>query len=355
MKLFQILASLSLLGLAAHAQPAEAPEPDWTAINLAVTDQHVLPGYQFFASSAAMLAESARGLCLKPDAASLANTQLSFHQAMDAWEEIQHIQFGPVTYFNWNFRLQYWPDEKGTGARQLDDMIAIQDTSSLETETFARQSVGVQGFPALERLLFEDNSVQLLQQDAYRCQVLSTIAANINDIAAGISMRWQDEFRATIATADERGFFESAQDATVEFYKALAESVRKYQQQKVEAVLGESLAAARIRKAESWRSARSLRNLKLNVSALESLFSTSVPALSTALLPEDVVKTQTAFTQLNTDLLSLPDDMESMLQSESAYQQLKAVDAGLDNLFETLETALKNTDLYLGFNSLDGD
>lgn len=356
MKAILALATLSLLGFAVHAQPVAAPaEPDWTAINLAVTDQHVLPGYQLFASSAAVLAESAQGLCLQSDAASLANTQQSFHLAMDAWEGIQHIQFGPVTYFNWNFRLQYWPDEKGTGARQLDDMIATQDGSSLETETFSRQSVGVQGFPALERLLFEDNSVQLLQQDAYRCQVLYTIAANIKDIAAGISMRWQDEFRAIIATADERGFFESAQDATVEFYKALAESVRKYQQQKVEAVMGESLATARVRKAESWRSARSLRNLKLNVSALENLFNAGVPALSTALLPDDVVKTQAAFSKLNSALMPLPDDMEPMLQGESAYLQLKAVDAGLDNLFETLETALKNTDLYLGFNSLDGD
>ena len=57
--------------------------------------------------------------------------------------------------------------------------------------------------------------------------------------------------------ADERGFFESAEDATIDFLKAQIEPVRRIQQQKVEEVIGDSAARARIRRAESWRSNRS--------------------------------------------------------------------------------------------------
>jgi predicted lipoprotein len=47
--------------------------------------------------------------------------------------------------------------------------------------------------------------------------------------------------------------------------------------------------------------------------------------------------------------------MTALLQTEAGYTQLVSVRDQMNALFELLEASLKNTDLYLGFNSLDGD
>lgn len=352
---------LLITGLASvplAAQDAGQPSDDFNAVNLAVTDHQVIPAYAVFDSAASVLAEAAARFCQAPDAGTLADFQAGYHASLDAWESVQHIQFGPITYFNWNYRVHYWPDEKGTGARQLDTLIAGQDPAVLAPESFARESVGVQGFPALERLLFEDDSLAALQSDPFRCQVAQAIARNIDEIATGVHTRWVDEFRATIASADDRGFFESSEDATIDFLKAQVETVRRIQQQKLEEVIGETASEARVRRAESSRSARSLRNLRLNVQALEALFNgneNQEVALSTVLYPEDMAAINARFAELDDTFNGLPDAFDTALAEEGGHARLLAVAAGLDALFEAFEASLKNTDLYLGFNSLDGD
>jgi len=350
------LIAAALLTLAAPAlQAQDVASPDWSSINLAVTDQHAVPGYTRLAETAATLVPAAASLCAAPAADTLTALQDSYHLALDAWQGVAHLQFGPVTYFNWNYRLQFWPDDNGTGARQLDALLAAQDLTQLQAAAFERQSVGVQGFPALERLLFEDDALAQVQAQPYRCQLVEAIAANLATIAEGIAQRWSGDFRATIASPEQSGQFENAQDATVDFYKALVESVRRYQQQKLEPVLGESLQQARERRAESWRSQRSLRNLKLDVAALHHLFTAGTPALYSALHADDVVAVEAAFASLQQMLAPLPDDFLPLLADETGYAQLTALVTGLDTLYEALEASLKRTDLYLGFNSLDGD
>jgi predicted lipoprotein len=348
-KLFALLTS-TLFPVLAIAQST-----DWNSVNLAVTDTHVLPGYARFAESSAALVPAAAALCSNPGPDSLAGMQSAFNASMDAWQGVQHIQFGPITYFNWNFRLQFWPDDKGTGARQLSEMLAARDASQLDPENFARQSVGVQGYPALERLIFDENSLQELQDNPFQCQLVQAIAANLSEIATGVEARWREEFRTTIANADERDFFESAEDATISYLKALVENVRRVQQQKLESVLGEDRPGSRVRRAESWRSDRSVRNLKLNAAAFHEIFSVPDPGLAAVFVPEDVPVMEAAFAQLETDLAVLPDSMNEALQSDAGFEGLMAVRNDLDALFEALEASLKNTDLYLGFNSLDGD
>jgi hypothetical protein len=334
---------------------AAQPNTDWTPLNLAMTDTHVIPGYAAFAEAAAALHAEADDFCARVDAATLAALRTRFHAAMDAWQAVQHLQFGPITYFNWNYRIQYWPDDGGTASRQLAALIAGQDPAVLDLEAFARQSIGVQGFQALEIQLFDADSLAALQTDPYRCAVVRAITANLDDIAGGVAQRWTEEFRTTVANADERGFFESAEDATIDYLKALVESVRRLQQQKLQAVLGDTPAAARERRAESWRSARSLRNLKINLQSLEHLFTGSEPALHTVLHAEDVVPIAEAFAKVQAPLAAQPDSLAAALATEGGHAALLRIAAELDALFEAMEAALKNTDLYLGFNSLDGD
>jgi len=164
-----------------------------------------------------------------------------------------------------------------------------------------------------------------------------------------------DEFRNTVATADDGDFLESSEEATPDYLKAVIESIRCVQQQKLESVLGSDLASDRACRAEAWRSDRSTQALQINVQALYSLFAGGEPALKTVLLEEDIPAIDAAFERAIAAANAVPASMNEALASTEGYAAVKAARDSLDALYETIEAALKRTDLYLGFNSLDGD
>ena len=357
-KIIQIVLSTLFVQALGIANASAQANEDWVAINLAVTDQHIIPAYGELAHSAGRLSEVSASFCSDVNIDSLDELKQVYHSAMDAWQAIQHVQFGPITYFNWNYRLQYWPDEKGSSGRQLSSLIASKDQGIVDSNTFARQSVGVQGLPALERLLFDEDSLSMLQNDSYRCQLVQVIAKNIHEIAVGVHQRWSGDFREALGLESDSSAYESAEDATIDFMKALVETLPKITQQKIMDVQGESFERARLKKAESWRSERSLKNLKINLISLSQMLGNSSEhdlSLGSALLPDDVAEIKVAFSELVSSVQSLPDSMAVVLADKNQYQQLQALQVQLANLDELLEDALKNTDLYLGFNSLDGD
>lgn len=346
---------LSLL-VALTATPLLAQSKQWNDINLALTDQVVLPAYERFAQATAPLVTDSVALCAGPSAEKLVKLQGDFHNAMDAWQSVQHIQFGPITYFNWNYRVQFWPDDKGAGNRQLDVLLASGNSAALEPTAFAQQSVGVQGFQALERLLFDKDSLAELQKAPFRCQLVQAISRNLGEISSNVSKRWKEEFRSTIANADKGGSqFENAEDATLDYLKAVVENVRKIAKDKLHEVTGDTQSAAKERKAESWRADRSVRNIRQNVTALAALFGQSKPALSSVFVTADIAPITQAFAKVQTSMAKVPDSMTAALKTPEGYAALKQLHDDLGALYEKLEAAVKHTDFNLGFNSLDGD
>ena len=85
------------------------------------------------------------------------------------------------------------------------------------------------------------------------------------------------------------------------------------------------------------------------------MFNSSDPALNTVLPPDDIDGINAGFAKVEATLASLPDSMTTALETASGYTTLRQAASDLDALYELLEAALKKTDLYLGFNSLDGD
>ena len=326
-------------------------DEDWTAINIAVTDELIIPAYQNFESQSSVLISATEKFCSDLNESNLDSLKIAFQQSMTAWQAIQHIQFGPITYFNWNYRLQYWPDERGTSGRQLSTLIASQDETSLANESFARQSVGVQGLPALESILYEDDALSEFQNNNYLCLLSETIARNINEISAGVTQRWVDEYRTLVLDPVDGGFYEDAEDLSIYFLKSLQEAIAKIRDLKLAPALGESFASSRNRSAESWRSESSLANIKTNLVNLGSLFS----AYDSAFYAEDVTAVNDFFADLAVSLAVLPDSLSATFLDEVQYAQVQSLNSEIEALHEALETALKNTDLYLGFNSLDGD
>lgn len=337
---------------------AAAQSENWAAINLAVVDDQLIPLYQRLAETGTALGGAGERFCDSGLAQDYRTFVAAYHKSMDAWQAIQHIEFGPITYINWYYRIQYWPDDKGTGPRQLSALLAGRDDSIFSVDNFPRQSVGVQGFPALERLLFEDNALAMLQEDAFRCRFAQVISANIAGMSVGVHQRWVEEFRATVMNPEDSGFFEDSKDLSISLMRALVQSLPRLKRQKLEPVLGENRERSRLKKAESWRAERSLRNIRINVDSLYALFNGSEGAAMPlkAVLADDKIEAVNAeFGWLKETLAVMPDGFEAVLQDQERYRQLQELSERLITLDHLLEAAVQDTELYLGFSGLDGD
>ena len=101
-------------------------------------------------------------LCKSPADDTLKNAQQQFAALTTAWARIQYISFGPIFDHQRAFRIEYWPDKRNVVGRQLAEVLKKQDHAALEPERFATTTVGVQGLPALERMLFGDDALSEL-------------------------------------------------------------------------------------------------------------------------------------------------------------------------------------------------
>jgi predicted lipoprotein len=264
------LLALTLAAVLA-APSAAAAEPDYARINGAAIEGRIVPGYALFADAAAKLDESVRGLCEAPSEATLEAARAAFHDAMDAWMGVQFIRFGPIEQDNRVFRIQYWPEQKNAIGRQLAALLAVAGKSPPTAESLAEQSVAVQGLPALERLLFGDRAAAAESPAA--CAVAAAASGNVDAMAAAVSREWQDEFARVIEQpGPDNALYRSQQEVTRDLFKTLIGCLEAIARLKLGPVLGAATGEAHPKRAESWRRARSLRNIALNLAALRALY-----------------------------------------------------------------------------------
>lgn len=351
------------LVLAAHLERASATEPDYQALNEALVKDYVLPRYETFAETTAALDASLVEACADgrptPEEAAPA-----YHAAMDAWMAVQHLRFGPALLFLRYDRIEFWPDQRGVVGRHLAQLLSDHDAAVLEPQTFANSSVAVQGFPALERLLFDSEEATWVTP--FGCDVVRAIGANLKSIAAGILADWRggdEPFARLVLSAGEgnRHYFD-AKEASLDFAKALRGAILLVQDFKLGRPLGASPDATRGTRAESWRARRSLRNVLINLTAARALYeaggTVSFSAITHAQpqgaeLDEAV---RAAFERLLAAVEVQPASLVMALEAPDGWQKLDAIRVEARQLHELLGGPLSQVlGLPMGFNSYDGD
>jgi predicted lipoprotein len=295
----------SLLPLtAALAAPPALAEAGWGDLNRAVIDGHIVPRYRLLEQSARTLEHRLARLCEAPTETALAQSRAGFRAALDAWSGISHIRFGPVETDRRWFRFQLWPDKRGTGQRQVRQLLVAADSARLAPDAFASESVAVQGLTALEHLLFPESEVGVADFAAagvpsFRCRFAQAIGANLSAMAAATLADWtlgERPYRSVLldpAPAPQAGAGGRAQAASqaatqaapqpglgdaravsAELLKTLSTGAQVIHQQRLLEPLGGSGEQANPRKAESWRSRRSLANVCTALRALGHLYET---------------------------------------------------------------------------------
>ncbi len=348
----------SLLLSPAAADPID-PEQT-TGLLTALTDVVVIPGYEALAAESSALNDALDAYCAAPDADGRAQVETQFHRVMDAWQRIQIIQFGPVHENKGTARFQFWPDKRGTGQRQLRNVLNSQDESVLATDALAEKSVALGDLQALEYVLFNKPEA-LATPNSFTCRYALAIARHQTAQASELVRSWHDgDYRDQVlnAASGTDAFFDET-EAAGRFLNSLAATIDIVRLQKLDRPMGLTLADARPKRTENWRSHRSLRNIQLNMESVR-LFLTVDDGFGDLLISIGKETTALEAEALVTEILS---DIESFDQPLSDLVENAEARSDLENLLSKLrsleslvrERLAQDLELVAGFNATDGD
>jgi len=352
-----------LLKLAAEVKAAPQPNPKAAQAAravLAAVDRHIIPSYRVLAEAADAQEKAWTAFAANRAAGDIESLKAAYNATADAWARAQLVKTGPLSLFLRYERFAYWPEARNVTQRMLDQLIKSNDPKELAPETLVRDSVAAQGLTALERLLHDgDNPGQLLkasgQAGEWRTQIGLGLARNMSSIADDVLAEWtaRDGVRAAIAANKPwKTIFADTPEAASLLLTDLVSAFRLMHDVKLLAVMGASVDVARPRVAESWRSGRSQRNLKLNLEsaqALTRIWDETTPAAHRTKIDSLYAAALKAMDAVPADLGEAAADPMRRPRVEAARAGIKAVQV---EIAATLPTDLGIT---LGFNSLDGD
>lgn len=188
---------ISLLPMTALAQEADTapavalPEAEVTRIMTAAVDGFIRPGYDAFHQSAAKMTATMKTLCEAPSQENYDAATAAFRDAALSWAHIEVVRVGPVIEQYRFERILFYPDRKSTGLKQVQGILSKSDETATDPKTLATKSVAMQGFGALEYLLFGTGSETLsAEKNGFRCRYAAAIAGNITNVAEELSGIW---------------------------------------------------------------------------------------------------------------------------------------------------------------------
>ncbi|MGR3271089.1 signal peptidase [Thalassococcus profundi] len=320
-----------ILAAGLFAAPAAAGVPE-------ALDQHILPGFDRFVQETGALARTAEEDCTAGTVAP------AYHAAFDTWMPLAEVKIGPSD--TGALSVLFWPDDRGFTPKALNGLIADADPVVTQPEDYAEVSIAARGLMALDMLLFDP---AYDSADPYTCQLVTAVAVDLARQAETLQAAWADEFAAALrsAGAAENATFLSPQEAMRALYTQVLSGLEFTADQRLGRPLG-TFERPRPRRAEAWRSERSLRNVLLAADAAQSLAhalaETDLPLTDAAM-----VSVREAAAKVNDPGFQDIDDPQARLQVEVLAQEVRS-----------LRTAIANEvgaplGIAPGFNSSDGD
>ena len=352
----RLLALVIMCSLSGTALSATLPDHDYAALARATIDQVIVPAYTEHARVMHGLGPAIERHCMGDSAEDDAAVRAAFDEAMDAWQRAWPFGIGPVMHGAGRARIAFWPGRPGSAARQMRKVLRTRDESLLDPAVLAGKSVAVKDLQALERLLFS------VPRDAYTCGLAGAIGRYQSNLAEEILHEWTREggFRqAALAAGGDSDEYADDAEVARDVMRVLSESIDAVIAQKLEAPLGERVAKAKPKRAESWRSGRSMRNIVLNIESIRALVETSggfadlVTAHGESGLAEDLrMGLADAASKARAVALPLKDAVSDPAERAKVLDLLGSLRALRAQVTGPLSRA---TGLLVGFNSQDGD
>ncbi|MBT8154338.1 imelysin family protein [Epibacterium ulvae] len=323
---------------ASFASPLHADE-----LTQSIVDTQILPAFDALAQHTQTLAQSTADSCLTAPA----EMEEAFATSFDAWVTASIWRFGPSETDSRAFSLAFWPDNRGKIGKAVRTFLSPEDREVLPPEVFAQQSIAGKGFYALEFLMF-DADAKDLGSAAYRCDLAQAMTTDIASTAQAIQADWTGDFRHMMQAPSER--YQSNAEVRQELFKALTTGLQIVDDLRLGRPLG-TFDKPRPRRAEAWRSDRSLRHVVLSLQALEPLalaLAQDAPALQAELAQD--------FTHATERATALDDPRFSGVADPGTRFRIEAVKQEVVDLRALVAAELGPLlGVAAGFNSLDGD
>lgn len=342
-----------------------------------VLDLHVVPGFAGFVEQSAILQDLGRDDCTT----ALPELRAQYHAVFRAWMGVSHLRFGPTERDDRAFAIAFWPDTKGFTPKSLRALIASQDPAVWDPKAFATVSIAARGLFALEFLLFDAEFLpnqslppqELKPQELpsravpgetatdhlsngpqgaaqYTCALIQAIARDIHQNAVAIQRDWVSHEVSLMRDPTPDGPYRSQTEAVQELYKALLAGLQFTADARMGRPLG-SFDHPRPKRAEAWRSQRSLTNVIQTLTAMQEM---------AALLAQDHPDTAANLANLFASTIDRAKALKDpVFAGVSAPRSRLRVDILRQGIALVRETAIADLGpklgVAVGFNALDGD
>lgn len=146
----------------------------------------ILPNYQNSLTKAQDFTQKVQTACQKPtvDDAALQDLRQAWLALAQAWAMAEVVNFGTVTDNMQHLYINFFPDERGLVAKDLNALLTTKET--ITPALLEQESAIIQGIPALEYVLFNHQSL-----DKRQCEYLLSATHLLTERLALIVNDWQ--------------------------------------------------------------------------------------------------------------------------------------------------------------------
>jgi uncharacterized protein len=365
-RLFGRVAAALVVWIACATTTAQAF--DHAGLARRTLENHIIPGYARFAEATAAFAAQSAALCEPPSAEALSKTRDAAREALLAWGRIEHIRFGPITADKRFDRLMFYPDPRGIARKQIARLLRRRDRDDIRPAKLASASVAVQGFAAIDRLLYGKGSDALATSGkaaAFRCQYVKALAQALHGIAADTLRDWSGPYRNTwLHPGKGNGAFLTPEEVTQALLRSYVTGLEVMRLQRLAPVIGTAgrgegdaadplLAQSGLGAAFLIANVEGIRGLLTESGFVDpALTKTDAERTAAGVLESVITDLGFAVRAGETATKTAP----NAFADKDARAQLAPMLYSLKNSEETGRAALGAlTGSMLGFNSLDGD
>lgn len=332
------------------------------AVVRSILEQQVIPDNDAFSAAAQKQQEAVKALCAAPDAKGLETARESFRTLALSWSRIEWLSFGPAREDNRRETLFFWPDNRGRGLRQIEELAGSANAGQFEAATFASKSVAVKGLPALEYVLFGAGADTLTTAGSARCAYAVAIAASVQSTAHDLANAWsaKDGYRdVMLAAGPENAQFRNHKEALQKLLTAASEQIQIARDLKLKPLLLEKNGAPTPISPPFSDAGISFDAISANVESAGAVFLKH----ASKLLPEEsVYRADSLEFEVNTarnvlaELSKQKGPATQLATDTTTRQRLTYLLAPLDGAHSLMATVYPPAlGLVMGFNSLDGD
>jgi hypothetical protein len=342
---------------------AKAAEFNHSALARQALEQHIRPGYTQLLGAAQGFEADIGTYCSTPPGNNISAVKKAFEIAVMAWARIEHLRFGPIQNKARHARMLYWPDRKGLGRKQVARALRKSDASVTMRESLQGKSVALQGFGALEYILYAKGSEKLSipgPARAHRCAFMTAIAKNIVQMSNEVLGQWSDTgaYAAIfLQPGPDNPAYLEPKEVTLEIAKAYLVGLERVRDIRIAGPLGLQRKNARRKLAAFERSGLSTSAIASNLEGILHLYEKGGLMERISIHEAGMGKAiqndlKISLKQLQS--ISLP--MKSAVEDPASEDKLMAIGFPLKTVREEAARVLAQAaGLPLGFNALDGD